>query len=561
MKAAAFAILAIFLFAVPSLAQEERKPQIVFIPENISVGSAFVMLANLNTKPNEVVRISVLSPFYGHIPRVGNRFYCYFSNTDPAANCGPNPFTFSGEQQLIITVSNQSGCFYNCDLEPKLNVTIGGIEMNAGAVVKDTTAFVDVTSHTILSEVNYTVYNNKFEKTNQTGALKMETSTHFAGNLTLDYGTWWIAFYAQGKGGEWGSYLLKIVIGPEQLPEPVVLAFSKHLNVIFGPGESSWTSTSQCCIKNTLDKTVEIEPEVEPALAPYLSIELANSTLGPGSSTTYVITVRGLIGENTINTLVNLVDSNHTILGQLPINLSISVLGGMPTAPSVIIVGTLSITPSSWIGETMTGQIIRKNFTLTNFADKDYELYSSSTPTLGLSVDMPQTIKANSTISVAVTANYTSAGTYSGELAIRTKEDNITLTIPVIITVWANISSNIGSFSNDFANFVSNLTELQRESLSQAISSINSSITSASTYLTAGNYRAAERALGDAKAKFDMLQIIATAQPVQQFTFDPMIVVIPIVIVAIAIGGYFGWKFVKKLRKPKPIEKELEEEF
>ncbi len=557
MKAVAL-FLILFATLVPiASAQTERAPNITFIPEKLSIGSAFVMLANLDTGPKEVVRISVLSPFYGHIPKVGNRYYCYFSNTDPTANCGPSPFIYSGEQQLTITAENQSGYFYNNDFSPSLNVTVGSITLEAGAVVKNTTVSIDVITSDFVDNVSYRVYDYKFEDVNISGNLTMERPTRFSTNLSLDWGTWWIAFYAP-KGEDWGSYLLKVVVGPEQLIEPVVLAFGPHIDFVLGPDQTERTSSPICCVRNTIDKELELSAEVAPELAQFLSVQLESSVLGPHANMTYTITVKRLTGLNTINTLVNLV-SNGTVVGQIPIDLSISTLGEI-TSPPTIITGLLTINPTSWATETVTGKTISKNFTLTNPTDKDYGLnWSVSSGLTGIELSMPTTVAANTSITLTATASFATEGKRTGELII--KYDGMAVTIPVLITVYKNITTDIIEQMAKFEEFLANLTEQQKSDLSSAIYSINTSLETASSRFVAGKYDEAINNLEQAKAKLDMLKSVYTVTPPAEFVFDPTVLIIPIVVVVAAIGGYFGWKFFKGLRKPKPIEKELEEEF
>jgi hypothetical protein len=290
-----------------------------------------------------------------------------------------------------------------------------------------------------------------------------------------------------------------------------------------------------------------------------MSIELDSDTLEPNSTTGYTLILSNIDTAMQINTAVN-ISSGSQKVGEIQVDIYVSIRG----SPAPGGAGTISVSPLVWTGDFIVGDSASKTFTISNDGDSslsslsytaDYEIDNIA------NVSLPSYISAGGSASMTVELNPSSSGTYSGELIV--KAGTASQSILISANFFSDIASDVNNTRDELSSFINSLSGDEYNQLSDVISDIQDYLNDADSDIVSGRYAAANSNLETANAQLDVLKNIYTYLPSNGGgggggEFDFTIIIIVVVVVAAGVGVWF---FLKKVRSPKSLEEELEEEY
>ncbi len=573
--------LVILTPAVPALAT----PNVTFIPDDFSANSSLIVIVDPG-KVSESLIITWTCPecgFYrdylpgtdrGSIPKVGDKWYCYFSNTDNTSNCGPVPFTVttygSSPYSFIVYSLNQYGETRN----KSITLHTGGVELTINTTISGKTVEMTVWADTSVSGVSYAVYSADTVEAvpGKSGSLSyFSPNRAYIGNVTLDYEDYFIEFRADAPGGNFGGELVRIplkqpgVVLPDGVVEvedivvePVVLDILINRNQRFEQSGFEITNLGNVTIRN-------LSVEVPENLSYYLSVDLAQDTLGPGGRVFFTVVLENIQNAMGINTNVNLT-SNNTFIKYIPVNITVSVINECPEVQEgcVTPTGELSISPMTWSGDFLTYKTESKIFTLTNLGNITLSNLSYATTISSIidNVTFPSSIIPNGGVGgINVSIRSSSPGSYTGTLTIETEAgDEIVL---IGANFYDDVSGDVSSLSNRMEAFKDNITTEQYNLLSDIITGIESDISSAQTRLGYSDYAGAKESYDKAYAAFIALSEALSAEAITPQP-EPIDMNLVMIITAVIIIAVVAWVLIKKLRARRGREEEEfegEEEF
>jgi len=328
------ATAAVFIFlAAPALAIQE--PTVTFIPSQISINSSFLMIADPYATSTESVNVKWvvfgIENGYGSFPKVGSKWVCYFSNTDPESTCGPNVFpapSYGTPYEMQVNATNQFGSTEST----MLNVNVGGIRMTNQITVVGSNVYISAwVSGAVVGGVAYKVYNAETieEVLGKSGTMQYNPNiAGFNTSISLPKGDYYIAFTANtaddfsggvskvqvGSGGGTGTSDIKaddIVYSP----------------VIYPGQELSLREVFR--ITNTGSENLSgISISVPPELSSYISIVPQQTSLGPNESTYMSATIKNILYSTNITTYATLTAGTKEL--RIPVDLRITVIGQPP---------------------------------------------------------------------------------------------------------------------------------------------------------------------------------------------------------------------------------------
>ncbi len=355
----AFMVFAtIFLCFVP-FASCMDTPDITIIPSKITANSSFLVIADPHPDADEIIRVEWMVPtissyVFGLLPKDGDNWACYFSNTDDTSTCGPSPFEMTTKELGIGVDWRMHFNATNQDLEHTgeiETVEIGGIELIPNEIIVNTnnrSAYVKIYPQFIsgggvpVSGVSYSVYNENFAEVatgnleyNAIGGFYFEDITFSGG------GDYFIAFEAEKTdGGDFGGGVVKVSMGGA-LPgeDDVIEAQSVSRNVVLNSAQDSYTESGYTLTNIGSANLTNLTLYVDGSLDDYLAVEVEDSdiVLEPGKSTTFSFTVESPSGQGLgINTFARIyanVSENGIItienisVGSILFNISLSFIG------------------------------------------------------------------------------------------------------------------------------------------------------------------------------------------------------------------------------------------
>ncbi len=574
--AAGFLVFALVLVNVQALPD----PIVTFIPEKFSANASFIAVADPGEYSKSIrVRWQVfgIADGFGSFPRSGNRWVCYFSNTDEKSTCGPTPFyasKYQGSETFIpYTFSVNISDAYGQESGFQDTVNAGDIELTIN-ITTNNNGMVDITvwSDTGVTGVSYKTYNSSIDLLpEKSGSLVYYTPIRgYIGNISLGPGEYYMAFAAQNSGGtSFGGDLVRFVIKGEETGGAYVPADLEidavSLDVMVTKGQSF--SQGGFRIRNLGNESIaDLSTSIISALSPYLSITLGNSTIEGKGTIYFTVNLNNIQNSMEIGTQADIV-SNGTVIGRIPVNITISVMnecdgsagGDCPACVS----GDLSISPSTWIETSTVGETIYRTFTLSNLGNSTMDNISySATGTIGsiASVVLPNSIAPGSSGIVNVSLSTPSPGRYSGTIEIDTGAG--TANIVVSAEFFQDISGDVDSLQQEFSSFRMNLSLDQENLFYYILDDIDSDISSADSYKDS-DYTRAKEYYDSASAKFSLLQnVIALGAAVQPVSagggFDFTLVIIVVVVLVVV---FVAFKFLKKHGLGSGKESAGEEEF
>jgi hypothetical protein len=541
-----------------------EEPSIEFIPSRFSANSSFLAVADPHTL-NESIRMMWAFPGYKHgygsFPRIGDKWVCYFSNTDSTSTCGPSPFTQSNigfdPYTLIINSMNQLGETAN----KTINLYVGGIQLTSNISVYNKTVFIKVWAKGDVSGISYNTYfaDNITLVPDKSGDLNYKIEIFgYVGNITLDPGEYYIAFTANSTDGiDFGGSVAKIIIQPDIKEIPIsaeykIKADDVILNVNINKNQHWETANFQ--IKNLGNETLyNLKTRVPDELSDILDIKLANDTLEPNDAMYFSVILDGIENAIWINTMVDVL-SGSDVIKQIPVNISVSVKNECEgvVCPSTI---SLIITPTIWTGDFLIGEDVSKEFTIRNNGDELLTIndYTLDTNLIGIAdVVHPTSINPKSSDSLTITLAPTEPGSYVGEVAINT--DAGSEYILIAVNFFKDISYDIENLKQKIDSLKVNISD-QYYGIITNIETLLEDAESMFEY----DYAAAKQKVDEARAELSVLSdVIEVPTPEPPPPADFTWIFIILIIAGVGIGLYFY--FTKYRHKTFEEEEEFEEE-
>jgi len=330
------AALALIFVFIPT-AGAIMPPDVTFIPDQISVNSSFIMIADPHASAGESVSVKWvvygIENGYGSIPFTGTRYVCYFSNTDMQNTCGPNIFTYPSmgvPYEMQINASNQ----YGQTESTSLNMSIGGIPIKSEIIVSGSNVYIKAwAGGPISGAISYKVYDSAALSMIKSGAMVYNVNIYgYTANITLSNGEYYIAFTASSSTDFGGGVSRVVVGGGGTIPGvPDVKADSIIYNPVINPNQEFKIETFK--ITNLgADNLTALSISVPQEISTYLSITPKKSSLEPNESTYMTVILRNIQSSANISTFATLLSGSQEIK-QIPVELRISVIGAQdPTS-------------------------------------------------------------------------------------------------------------------------------------------------------------------------------------------------------------------------------------
>ncbi|RLI97868.1 MAG: hypothetical protein DRO99_02255 [Candidatus Aenigmatarchaeota archaeon] len=568
--------LLLFFAAMVSQAAALSAPTVTFIPEQFSENGSFIALVDPGVY-DKSVRVTWITPgisntSLGLFPRDGDKWTCYFSNSDEAATCGPTPFQSSLTSYTMIVTSVDK---HKSQASRSVGVNVGSIKLSPDITVQGGKISMAVYTSGVATGVSYAIYDEDFNLLQDYEDLTKEPF-YFKGQATLDRsGTYYFAFAAENANeGTFGGEVKKLVIGSGSGGSGTVSGVIEADNVRFSVlmNKTQTYRRTNYMIKNIgLENLTSMGVSVDPAISDRLSIALAKGTLAPNESMYFTVQLSNMQTAMSVRTVAN-VTSNGTTVGQIPVAVNVSVLnecdcsgsgnGGTTQCPPTG--SDISITPATWSGQYVVGQSATANFTITNNGDAEITDISTSAGSLGnmLSISAPESIPVSMSREMSMSMAPFSAGTYSGTVTITTNEG--TQNVLIALTFFEDIANDIGDARTT-------LSDLYSQVDSSTISSIESELDGAESDFESGYYDTATQKYESASAKIQLLSDMVSGGGVPSGGgttpgggsgegINPIIIILIIALVVL-VGVFF---YLKKVRgtgggEEEEFDEELEE--
>ncbi len=326
------ALLVLSLVLMPSAMAQTI--DLDFIPDKISANSGFILVTTPSVT-DESIRMNWFVGDtingYGLLPRQGETWFCYFSNTDEMSTCGPSPFMESTEDhgipyELEISMTNSTGLLAN----KTEDVTVGGIPISPKANINYSTnevyMIVSILGGKYADSVSYRVYNDDLSALSA-GYSPMEIdleSEKWTGTVSLSAKTYYIAFKAT-SGSDFGGGVVRVSLGEEPGETGIVNIDDVDISVLVDSGDTYQRGDYR--ITNPANQTISgIYATVPSDLRDYVEIGFqGNATLDPYESEYYTVTFRNLESGLSINTKIPVYSSGGTKIAEISMTAEISV--------------------------------------------------------------------------------------------------------------------------------------------------------------------------------------------------------------------------------------------
>lgn len=565
MKIKLLILLLILALPIPAAALEE--PEVTIYPENISANSSFLISIDMHTI-NDSIRVTWIAPGvengYGLFPRIGNRYICYFSNTDPESTCGPNPYTTPFTYTMELNAINQRGETSN----KTLTIKVGGIAIISQINLINRTAYIIVLTRGISDSVTYTIYDENMMLVETKRRMDYNPATDkYSANTTLEPGEYYIVFEAKSPT-DFGGGVQRLSVPEEVVTDGVPQAGASisidamSYNVVLpSPGEEYEISNFKLTNLRTTTLT-NLSADIPQELSRYLEIIFEKTTLDENESTYFTVKLSNIRNGMYINASIPVKSENETI-GSIPLDIKVSVPieGGVVTQ----IAENLQVEPEPIItGDYLETELISREFELQNTGTEDITniSYELSTELEGITdVSIPDSIEGglSGTATITITPDYT--GTYSGTVKIKTSAGSITIVVNV--NVFRDMSSELESKRTELEDLKNQLSADMQTYLSGVFDIIESNIDSAQMDFDNKDYSSAEKGYSSVVGQMRVIEDIAnliTPSQVQQPTttlgsgFDPTIAIVIVIIIVIILVVVLKRKGKLKFRKSDEFE-------
>jgi len=330
MKISWIVALALIFVSVPS-AGAILPPDVTFIPDQISANSSFIIIADPHASSGESVSVKwvVYGVEYGYwsINFVGNKYVCYFSNTDTPNICGPNMFpapSYGVPYETDVIAVNQN----NQNQTTSVNVSVGGIPIRSEISITGNNIYIKAwAGNPISGTISYKVYDSAGLNMVKSGTMiKNDLIFGYTTNITLSNGEYYIAFTASSST-DFGGGVSRVVVGGGSTGSTDVKADSIAYSPVINPNQEFRIETFK--ITNLgAENLTGLSISVPQQISNYLTITPKKSSLEPNESTYMTVTLHNIQSSANISTFATLL-SGPTEIKQIPVELRISVIGGI----------------------------------------------------------------------------------------------------------------------------------------------------------------------------------------------------------------------------------------
>ena len=214
-------LLPVFLILLAPCVQALDAPNITFIPSMFSKDASVIAVADMGAAGSVRVSWRLLPSLdFGLIPKVDDKFYCYFSNSDPTSNCGPSPFTATtiGLDPYTFIVNAVDGLKQTSNAS--LQFHTGSITLLPTTQLLDNTLKMVVAARGALpTRVKYSIYRVSDLSSLAVGReLTYDITTdRFSGEEVLSTGEYYVAMWAyvgtESEPDDFGGDLLRVTVG------------------------------------------------------------------------------------------------------------------------------------------------------------------------------------------------------------------------------------------------------------------------------------------------------------------------------------------------------------
>ncbi|MBU0530532.1 MAG: dolichyl-diphosphooligosaccharide--protein glycosyltransferase subunit 2, partial [Nanoarchaeota archaeon] len=429
-----FIILTVFL--MPSAHALYTPTQPTFIPQTLSPNSSFIMYSQHPDSGSLRLAWDIKwnplcdAAHAGLLHKSGDKWMCYFSDSDDASTCGPSPFTGcpAGETYTMgITVISATGDMSNNTFQ----IPVGNIELASQVTQNNGTINIKVCPILVtVDTVSYEIYASNLSQMSTSRQLTYDAGNTFCylGNTSLDPDEYYLAFKAI-QGSQAGGDLLKVVVEGAAQEEDVKITSDityeiPDLAPTLGADTTTWTFTNGK-ITNVGKKTYSnLTVDVPVDLAGKMDIILMQTSLAENDTTLFTINLKNINEGIQIVTKFDL-KSNNVVIAKIPLSIFVSKLGGgqVITTSSDLI----EISPDPFIRGDYLLDIdgTEKSFIITNNGDQAMEKddfgYTPTNTLLGVSVIFPlESVAPGDTGNIKVTIAPTRSGNYNGKIVLDT---------------------------------------------------------------------------------------------------------------------------------------------
>jgi hypothetical protein len=327
----AFASLLIGLL-MPLASAQLPTPDVTFIPSQVSINSSFLIV--VDPKVDDSIRATWFAPPYGfgQIPRIGDNWVCYFSDTDSKSICGPSPFRYAGiSYPFEVNTTDFSGNTGGRTMD----IVAGGVELVTDVITSIENSSVDMAVYpsTTVTGVSYETYytGNLTIVPGKSGSLTKQVYA-YVGNIDLDPNEYYIAFSAATGGGDYGGSVARVDTriggnGNGGTDTGYVTVDPVDLNILIEKNQRYEKSNFRITnLKNQTFSSLSIHiPSTTPIdVNDFLDIIISNNTLGPHSSMYFSVVLENVVNYMEIKIQAQL-RSNSTLIGYMPIDIMVSV--------------------------------------------------------------------------------------------------------------------------------------------------------------------------------------------------------------------------------------------
>jgi len=554
---------AVLLLSVTS-AQALEITKVYTLPENVSAGHPYLFVAETTALPEGSSRVSwiVTAPGTstgGSFNKISStKWFCYLSDKE-TTNCGP-----------IIFDTASSGVVFDVVAESPSESKGSQFIFNSGelkfiekdfTVDNNNTVFIGLNiDGNVQGDVKYTIYDNKLVvvKSGKMDYLP-QTSINYKLNTQLSAGEYYIVLEADSTDKGSGGYVYYVKVGGQ--------VFSSELNI---PSIKETTSKN---LGEPYQKTIKIENptdkifsnlsvEVPQELRSLIKATLDKQDLAANGEVNLEFKIENLRTSLFLDNFLELyAGTNKTLVGKVPVKLSINLLGqasgGGPLA---------SLSPSYWLteGQPLASDTLTKTFSVTNIGNADLSVSSYSLENLpndSVKVTLPSgAISPGSSSDISVELKPTQAGLFTGKIKLATNGGD--KEIEVNIKVFSNLANQIQSLKTEVQDKEDDLLKkgYVKEQLDDIFSSIKSDLDQAQQDYNRGDHDSARISFAIAQGKFSSVDDLLKLPTAGSGGGTGLLLPILVLIILLAVGFLLYKKKFSKKKKKDEFEEEFENE-